>query len=309
VNISVAVIAYNAEDTILSTLDSILNQDYGAYRIDLVISDDASTDATVEAVKKWLIKYGACFYSARLLENESNIGVSANYNLACKGCTEEWIKLIAADDLLLEGCLTSNVEYIRREPSAKIVFSYMEWFGSVKRITPSASQLSFFELDAKRQNHLFRYFSFNVAPTQFIKSSLLKDIGYADERYRLMEDLPLWLKITEHGVPLHFNGVVTVKYRVGDSVSKTTERFINRDFVKCCLLLNKEGKLEEFPSLGFLLKMEEQLIIRYKLFLSYALGNRKKPLHSFLFNLIWFAAPLNFFHRARERMLQAREPT
>lgn len=308
-NVSVAVISYNAEDTILYTLASILSQDYGADRIDLVISDDASTDATVEVVKKWMNEYGDCFCSVRLIENKLNIGVTANYNLACRSCTEEWIKLIAADDVLLENCLSSNIDYIKKEPSAKIVFSYMEWFGSVKKITPSASQLSFFELDAKKQNNFFRYFSFNVAPTQFIKGSLLKDIGYADEKYRQMEDLPLWLKITSHGERLHFNKTVTVKYRVGDSISKTTERFINRDFVRCCLLLNSEGKQEKFPSLGFLLKNEEQLIIRYKLFLSYVLGNRKSLLHALLFNLIWFFTPLNLFYRARERMLQAREST
>lgn len=305
-NVSVAVIAYNAENTIVCTLTSILGQDYGADRVDLVISDDASTDATVEVVKKWIDKYGSYFYSVRLIENKINIGVTANYNLACRSCTEEWIKLIAADDMLLDNCLSSNIDYIKKEPSAKIVFSYMEWFGSVKKVTPSASQLSFFKLDAKKQNSLFRYFSFNVAPTQFIKGSLLKDIGYADERYRQMEDLPLWLKITSHGERLHFNKSVTVKYRVGDSISKTTERFINRDFVRCCLLLNREGKQEKFLSLGFLLKTEERLIIRYKLFLSYALGNKKSFLHALFFNLIWFVTPLNLFYRAKERMLQAR---
>lgn len=307
-NVSVAVIAYNAENTILATLESILRQGYGAQRIDLVISDDASTDATVEVTKEWLNKNGSHFYSTKLIENKINLGVSANYNLACKACTEEWIKLIAADDLLLENCLSSNIEYVKKEPSAKIVFSYMEWFGAINKTTPSSSQLKFFHLDSKRQNRLFRYFSFNVAPTQFVKSSLLKEVGYADERYRVMEDLPLWLKITEYGVRLHFNDAVTVKYRIGNSISKTTEKFINRDFVKCCLLLNQEGKMERFPSLGFILKMEEQLVIRYKLFLSYSLSNRNTLLHAVLFNLIWVFAPLNLLYRSRERIMQMREP-
>lgn len=306
-HVSVAVIAYNAENTILSTLDSILKQDYGSDRIELVVSDDASNDNTVKVVRAWMDKYEHSFYSAKLINNKINKGVAANYNVACKACTGEWIKPIAADDLLIENCVSSNMEYVSSEPSAEIVFSYMECFGNISKIAPNLSQLRFFEHGATKQNQLFKYFSFNVAPTQFVKKSLLQDIGYADEMYRLMEDLPLWLKITEHGVRLHFNRVITVRYRVGNSVSKTSEKFINREFVRCCLQLNQRGKNEKFPSLGFVLKMEEQLIIRYKLFLSYVLGNKKSLLHSMLFNLVWVFAPLNLFYRARERFLAARE--
>lgn len=302
--ISVAVISYNAEETVLDTLESILAQDYGVDKVELVVSDDASTDRTVDVVREWLGKHGNRFHSTKLIKNTVNRGVPANYNAACRSCSGEWIKVIAADDILLEGCLSSNVDYVNREPSAKAVFSYMECFGATSKVMPYESDLKFFKLDAKRQNFLFRYFSFNIAPTQFLNKQLLEEVGYADERYRLFEDLPLWLKVTERGFRLHFNEVLTVKYRVGESVSKTDKFFINKDFVRCLLLLNKEGKPEQFPSLGYFLRMEERLLISYKLFLSEVLGNRRKNLHKYIYNLIWAFTPLNLFYRAAKRLLR-----
>ncbi|BBI60618.1 hypothetical protein HSBAA_19240 [Vreelandella sulfidaeris] len=63
----------------------------------MVISDDASRDATVEIAQNWLKEYGSSFDSTKLIVNSVNSGVSANYN-ASKACTSEWIK-IAADIL------------------------------------------------------------------------------------------------------------------------------------------------------------------------------------------------------------------
>lgn len=302
--VSVAVISYNSEKTIISTLNSILEQDYSCSNINLVISDDASKDSTVVVVEKWLAENKALFNSTKLIINDRNLGVSANYNMAVKSCTTEWIKLIAADDLLKEDCLSSNIGFISNLPDAQVVFSYMECFGNSTDIIPHISKIGFFSLNAKEQNKLLRYFSFNIAPSQFIRKSLLENVGFANEEYRLMEDYPLWLKITGAGVRLYFNESVTVKYRIGNSISKAGFKFVNRDFVRCCLAINKNEKKEIFPSIGFFLKYEEQLILRHKLFISYILGNKKTMLHSLLFHSVWFFTPLNLIYRLRDRLIR-----
>jgi len=48
--VSVAVITYNSAETVLETLDSIATQTYGTENIELIISDDASTDKTVHVI-------------------------------------------------------------------------------------------------------------------------------------------------------------------------------------------------------------------------------------------------------------------
>jgi glycosyltransferase involved in cell wall biosynthesis len=55
IDVSIAVIAYNSSKTITQTLDSIANQSFDLDRVEVVISDDCSTDNTVQLVKNWVL--------------------------------------------------------------------------------------------------------------------------------------------------------------------------------------------------------------------------------------------------------------
>ena len=55
--VSVIVVSYNSEKTIIETLDSILMQTYK--NIEIVVSDDKSSDRTISIVKEWMQKNGS----------------------------------------------------------------------------------------------------------------------------------------------------------------------------------------------------------------------------------------------------------
>ncbi len=301
--VSVAVISYNSSSTITETLDSILRQDYGSNNIELIISDDASTDSAIECIEKWLKTNKGHFYKVSTIYSKVNNGISMNCNTAWKNCTCEWVKTIGADDILEPICLSSNIDYIRENSSCSIVFSFMKWFGNINKITPSAYELNFFELDNISQYKYLKYFSFNMAPSSFIKCNLLKEVGYADEKYRFFEDLPLWLRITKSGVRLHFNKNITVRYRISESISKSKSKFINQVFINDCLLMIYEYKKESFPSIGFFLKNEEILLLKSKVMLSLILGNKKTFIHKILFTFIWLFTPVHTFYILRKKIL------
>ena len=50
--VTIIVLCYNAEATIIDTLESIRLQDYK--RISLIIGDDASRDNSVEIARRWI---------------------------------------------------------------------------------------------------------------------------------------------------------------------------------------------------------------------------------------------------------------
>ena len=52
--VSVVVQAYNSADTIVRTLESVKAQDYE--KIELIVTDDKSTDQTIEEVAAWSLK-------------------------------------------------------------------------------------------------------------------------------------------------------------------------------------------------------------------------------------------------------------
>lgn len=232
--VSIAVISYNAENTIRETLESIMQQTYPLDKIEVIISDDCSTDRTVDIINEWLIKNKNVFNRTRFIEHTVNRGVSANCNSAWKSCKTDWVKTIAADDILLPNCITDNIDYVYRNPKTKALFSFMLAFDdkTKKIITklPPVDRLEFFDKSSNQQYKELLENSFNIAPTSFLNIHSLSSIGFADERFSLIEDLPLWIRFTSSSIPLAFMEKETVKYRKGESLTYSNENFINVKF-------------------------------------------------------------------------------
>lgn len=300
--VSVAVISYNAEHTIEETLDSILNQDYGARNIELIVSDDASRDNTVAVTKAWLARNGHSFHKVELISNKLNGGVSRNCNIAWKASTSEWIKSIAADDILLPDCLSLNLGFVADRDECNVVFSKMRWFGSVERVTPDPSQVAVFELSALQQYKSMRFGSCNFAPTAFIRRTALESVGYADERFRNIEDLPLWLKLTKSGYRLCFFDRVTVHYRVSNSISKSSSRFVNLPFLLDIIEIQKQQKPLETDGIVYrYLLLERSVGLRSTLLISRICRNRRSAFSRFLEFIALLFRPVALWGAFRRR--------
>lgn len=92
--ISVAMATYNGTDFIREQLDSIERQQYP--NIELVISDDASTDGTWD----YLVGYAArSKLEVSLHRNEANLGYVRNFEKALGLCKGDFITLCDQDDV------------------------------------------------------------------------------------------------------------------------------------------------------------------------------------------------------------------
>ncbi len=147
--VSVVIITYNSSEFIMECLDSIAVQTYD--NIELIISDDCSTDNTIALCKTWLSKYQGRFVNTELLEITENTGITKNINRGCKLAKGEWIKPLAGDDLLLPICIEKNIGHCEGK---KILFSQAEMFSMYtgeKTIIPGKDRLAFFNFDAYNQ--------------------------------------------------------------------------------------------------------------------------------------------------------------
>ncbi|MDK9773408.1 glycosyltransferase [Vibrio sp. B181a] len=237
--ITVAVITYNSSGTVIETLDSILEQSYGPENIELIISDDSSIDDTVIVIRRWLHINEKKFHSVKLFLNKINQGISKNCNVAWRAASCQWIKTIAGDDILYPNCILDNVEYIDVNKNVAAVFSRMNYFrvdnSGLKEkicILPKESECYFFELTAKMQFKYLQRWGVCGAPSAFLNLAVLRDIGYADERFPMMEDHPLWFKLTMKGYRLSLLDKVTVGYRSSESVSFSQSKLISESFIK-----------------------------------------------------------------------------
>lgn len=220
--VSVAVMTYNSSKYVLETLDSIKDQTY--QNIELIISDDASTDDTIAICNKWLDKYRSRFANVKVLVPPHNTGQSGNYNRAFRACTGEWIKEIDGDDLLLPNCLTDLMQFVGENPEAKYVFGKMCCFGKDYERNLMFEKIfdySFFSLSIDEQlNRLTMSGNCIPSPCSFYKRQYILDLRYEnDERIPNIEDWPKWIRLLKLGVRFYYMEKNIVNYRVGSGVS------------------------------------------------------------------------------------------
>lgn len=92
--ISVALCTYNGSKYLEPQLLSILGQSYPPHEI--IISDDDSSDDTVDLAQSICLEAG---FPVRILRNNSNKGIKANFGKAIGACTGDYIALADQDDV------------------------------------------------------------------------------------------------------------------------------------------------------------------------------------------------------------------
>lgn len=226
--VSVAVITYNSSKYVLETLDSIKEQTY--QNIELIVSDDCSTDNTVELCRNWIEHNNDRFVRTEILTVEKNTGVAGNLNRAEVSCRGEWVKGIAGDDILMPNCVQDCMDYVKEHPDAIWLFGRCEAFGTNDKRCKEIDAIfdySFFSKTKEEQLHQL-IFKGNCVPatTAFYHRERIKAIGVKnDERIPFIEDWPKWINLINAGVHFEFIDKIIVRYRVSESsLSTTSER-------------------------------------------------------------------------------------
>ena len=239
--VSIIVITYNSSKYVLETLESAKNQSYK--NIELIISDDASTDNTCAIVQKFIHDNENYFTQCKLIRAEKNTGISGNCNRGVKGSTGAFIKLIAGDDLLTENCVEDFVFFFNERTEAKIAASQTRIFFDNDinnyQIWPSKGQFPT-GLERQRLEILKANFVYNVSI--FFTRDLFNDVGGFDENYPMIEDYPFDFKVLQAGYEFFLVENVCVNYRVNyDSTTRPANqnKFVNEishtngnDFIK-----------------------------------------------------------------------------
>lgn len=239
--VSVVVVSYNSATTVIETLESIKNQTYK--NIELILSDDCSKDDTVIVAKDWFGSNSTVFRNTILLTAEKNQGVCRNFNNAISKASGSWIKIIAADDILLPNCIEDFVDYITKTPDAEFVCSYQRVYNNIiddkNIVKQSLKRNKFFDLNTQDQLKSVAYEVCFNAPTMFFEKKLFDDIGGFDERYSY-EDHPFYVKITEKNKHIFFLEKETVGYRVHQSTYNSNEHLFNYKFSRESKRFRKE---------------------------------------------------------------------
>ncbi len=227
--VSIIVITYNSSQYVLETLESAKKQTY--QNIELIVTDDCSTDNTVDCCQNWLNENKERFVRTRIITTKKNYGIPANCNRGVIAARGVWIKYIAGDDMLIQTCIEDYITYSTSTPSAKVIVGGIITIGSSVRreiYLPDPWQ----RLDAKQQlRWQIRNGSIVQGSSPIIDSETLRFLNGFNEKYRLMEDFPFYVKATQNNFKLHTLKKPVVLYRMHDnSVLQEKESTFNMGY-------------------------------------------------------------------------------
>ncbi len=226
--VSIVVVTYNSSKFVVETLESAYNQTYDGL-LELIVSDDGSTDDTLAICQKWVAEHSDRFWKCQVIQTPSNLGICGNYNFALSHVSGEWIKYIAGDDILMPECIARYIS-----ESTSVADSVMICGTLLINQNGSILEERFLmedhldNIDAYSQAKTMAMIGHGIVegPTLFLRTSLLKAMGGMDMKYPMLEDFPFVFKCAYNGHHIHAVKETLVKYRVyPGSVSQSQSAF------------------------------------------------------------------------------------
>lgn len=216
--VSVVVITYNSSSTITETLESVRKQTYK--NIELIVSDDCSTDNTVEIVKAWMREHQTCFAGVKIIESNVNTGVAPNVNRGVRNSKGEWIKGLSGDDRLLENSIKDYIEFVSENPECNICFGRLHFWGDDKNAVKKSEEYythefyPYIQANYKKQWKKIQGVLFVPGPSLFYKKSLWTKVGGLDERFPFADEYPFTYNILEAGEKIYFLDKEVYAYQI-----------------------------------------------------------------------------------------------
>ncbi len=265
--VSVIITTHNRSDLLKRAIDSALNQSYK--NIELIISDDASSDDTEEVVKKYMNNYNNIIYR----KNEFNKGACYTRNRGIELASGEFITGLDDDDEFE----SNRIEYFLEKYDDKYAFLC----SNINIKDKLYEYKMFIGTKEIKFNDLFWY---NYVGNQvFIKKDRINALKGFDETLDSAQDLDLWIRILKkYGKALRLN-------------EATYNLYIDHDKPRITTSSKKINGLKSFFSKhrNYMNNNEEEF---YKLKIKYWENNCKYELIFFKyinFQIMKFA--LNFF--------------
>ncbi|MCI0563680.1 MAG: glycosyltransferase, partial [Nitrososphaera sp.] len=187
VKVSVIIPAYNAQDTLAQTLDSLHAQTHQDW--EAIVVDDGSSDETALIA----MKFGEKDTRIRVV-SQANGGDAAARNTGISLTNSDWILFLDADDWILPQYLERMTGALTADPSLDAV--HCGW----SRIAPDGTTISQRHRPPSGDLfHAFARFCAFVNPACIVRRSVVEEVGGFDTSLRTCSDWDLWQRIARTG--------------------------------------------------------------------------------------------------------------
>jgi alpha-1,3-rhamnosyltransferase len=214
--VSVIIITYNSSNYILETLESVKLQTY--QNIELIVSDDCSTDNTIEVCRNWIEENRERFINTKVIAADRNTGVAPNCNRGINASSGSWIKLLSGDDMLFPCAITKFFDFVM-ENHCKICCCKLKLFGE-NEVFVSKNEMTYeksyrnVDTSLEYQKALILYDHIAQGPGFFYSKELFNFVGGYSEEYPFLEDWPFLYKVINNNIKIFFLNKYLYYYRI-----------------------------------------------------------------------------------------------
>lgn len=290
--VSICIPTYNGQKFIAEAMDAAIKQTYRP--LEIVVSDDASKDATLEIIKSFQNKTDIPIH----VFTHKPSGIGANWNNCIVNSNGEYIKFLFQDDTIESNCIEKMIKYAVKSNKIGLVYSKrnfiynendkknIEWVKLYENLHLSWHKNNIVDgkinkgVDLLKDDSLLSFPENKIGePTAvLLKKEVFKKVGYFSENLRQTLDIEFWYRLMKH-YDIIFIDAKLVSFRLHDSQATAinSKKYLNehnqlrnslynslfwylsfknkKDFF---LKFNTFGKIVK-KGLGFLLRIKRKL--------------------------------------------------
>lgn len=213
--VSVVIPSYNHEKYVNETIDSILNQTFHDFEI--VITDDGSSDATVDKIKQFSDT------RIRLFRFKNNQGHSKTLNHCIKNSKGKYIAYMSSDDIWELEKLEKQVNYLDNHPDVQAVFSKVLIIDEEGKLFQNKEHFyySIFDQENRPTTGWLRYFFYMgnslCHPSVLLRREVYDSVGLYNEKISLNPDFDMWIRLGLNKYKFHILDDKLIKFRIRDN--------------------------------------------------------------------------------------------
>jgi glycosyltransferase involved in cell wall biosynthesis len=190
--VSVIIPSYNHERYVGECIQSVLNQTFQDFEI--IITDDGSTDRTVEVIE------GFTDPRIKLFKHAGNKGTPVAANHCIRHATGKYVAALGSDDAWYPKKLELQVKYLDEHPDLAVVFSKVDWVDPSGNIIPDAQNpyKDLFNVQNRTRFEWLRLFFEHGNclnhPSSLMRKHCLEEVGYLNPLLQGLHDFDLWIR-------------------------------------------------------------------------------------------------------------------
>jgi glycosyltransferase involved in cell wall biosynthesis len=232
--VSVCVPVYNAGQLLQASIASVLEQKFSDF--ELIVVDDGSEEnpgQTIHRLDDSRIRY---------YENETNIGLPANWNRCIEYSRGQYITIFHQDDLMLPGNLAAKCAFLDSNSAVGMVYS------DIITIDENGETIGGHYIEQPRQDRVMagtELFSMVgetgnpvACPTVMVRSACYERLGTFDTSLVFATDLEMWLRIAAH-YDLGYLSQPLVAHRLHSRQEGARFRSSGKDYVEVLEALDR----------------------------------------------------------------------